>query len=474
MRSATGIILLLLLIVVAILYGFNGLYGQDAHEYLRMSRELHDVFSGGREMSDSIFPILFPFMGFLLSKIIPNDVIALQAVSMISFSVAFYFIVKIIGLLYENKPRTVWYTGLFLAVSPYVFRFGLLSMSDMLCLMLIVLALYSMVSFILRKKKYHAVLALFFCSAALATRYAVSPIVIPLMIVTGIIMIRRKDWRNLFLAALCAVVPLLPDWFLRHRLLFLKFDDGRFSVGYGSNAYAWSPLNFFRSDFINVDGVQHYDQWNIVYAFFNIIHPAFLFTGVVFLFFIRKSDWETGLSKLFISIILLYALFLAGLPYQSNRYLLQSFPLVIIFLYPAFIRMSERLFRRRSVVIAAVVSTVLLQAALFIYSFQSVHELNQTEKHISAIVKKYDPPVVYTTSITPALQSYGVKNTKDLFMERISSVEPGSYLLFNETQFSEHFEGKKPMMNYDFIRSHYHLILVDSMFDGWKLFRVEP
>jgi hypothetical protein len=87
---------------------------------------------------------------------------------------------------------------------------------------------------------------------------------------------------------------LLPDLLLRKRLLFFDLSGKGLPIDYGQNAYSWSPLNFFRNHFENADGYQHYDWWNIIGVTFNVIHPAFLFAGLILLFFMRKEDFESA------------------------------------------------------------------------------------------------------------------------------------------------------------------------------------
>ncbi|HXF28816.1 MAG TPA: hypothetical protein VN457_03115, partial [Chlamydiales bacterium] len=183
-----------LLVAIATGFHFNGLYGQDAHEYLRMMRELNDVFFHGKELSHTIFPLMYPLTGFFLYEIIRNDFIAMQLVSILSLVIAFYFLKKLLRLMYGESRVINVYLFLFFALSPYVLRFSLLSMSDMLCMTLLVMATFQAANFFVRKKNLSAALSFFFCLFAAGTRYAALIIIIPILIFAGWNLVRRKQW----------------------------------------------------------------------------------------------------------------------------------------------------------------------------------------------------------------------------------------------------------------------------------------
>src|SRR5882757_7658565 len=89
-----AVCLFLILILVAIIFQFNGLYGQDAHEYLRLSRALNDYFKNGIALAHSYFPIFYPLTGLLFSKFMLNDIVAMQLVSMLSLVTSFLYLKK--------------------------------------------------------------------------------------------------------------------------------------------------------------------------------------------------------------------------------------------------------------------------------------------------------------------------------------------------------------------------------------------
>jgi len=93
-RSANIILLLALLVLLALLnfaFSFNGLYGQDAFEYFRYTKELRTYWLGGSKPETFFWPEFFPLLGSLLSLIVSNVVLSLQLVSLLSFfGIIFY------------------------------------------------------------------------------------------------------------------------------------------------------------------------------------------------------------------------------------------------------------------------------------------------------------------------------------------------------------------------------------------------
>ena len=71
--------LTLLLFAVRVISGFNGLYGQDAYEYLRYTGRLTLFFQKGVNPGEFFWPVGYPFIASLLNLIINNGTIALQA-----------------------------------------------------------------------------------------------------------------------------------------------------------------------------------------------------------------------------------------------------------------------------------------------------------------------------------------------------------------------------------------------------------
>ncbi len=464
----------LLLAVTAVALHFNGLYGQDAYEYLRLSRAINALLNEGTGIPHSYFPILYPFAGFLLNKVLAHDILSMQVVSITALTAAFFYLRQLIRQMHGATHGLTAYLFAFFIFSPYVFRFGLLSMSDMLCLLFVVASVCHCVRYIQLPRNVEAVLFALYATAAVATRYAV----LPLLIVSAMLLLAKllysKKWLTLGMMMLTAGCVLVPDAFLRGRILFFQVQHAELFIDYASNAYQWSFLNFFRSGFDNPDGLQQYAQWNLATVTFQFIHPAFIFAGLLFIFFLQRNDFNTPATKLLLLMVAVYAFYLAGLQYQNNRYLLQSFPLVVALYYPAFSRIAMKYARQRVFQWSFFAVVLFIQLIFFGYSFRSIVAMNRAEKAIANSLKDYPGQPVYTCSITGALAAYEVENhVTDLYFEVIGRADTNALVLFNPSAFTEHFAGKNPMINWEWLNRRYVLTPVRTLPDGWYLYSIK-
>ena len=105
------------------LIGFDGLYGQDAYEYLRYSQEMKNYFSGGTFPGPFYWPIWYSLSGTILSYIIGDIGFSLQFISALSLGILALYMYKILRILYpKNDNISFYYIFTFGILSPYLFR----------------------------------------------------------------------------------------------------------------------------------------------------------------------------------------------------------------------------------------------------------------------------------------------------------------------------------------------------------------
>ena len=138
------LVLALVVLFIVRLIGFDGLYGQDAHEYARYGKELKIFFLTGVQPKDFFWPIYFSFFGALLDLIINDISWSLQLLSILSWAgtgvVSYLALEKLYGI--ENTKLKLLFTISFISFSPYFIRFGVSGMSDVLCTFFVVLTFY--------------------------------------------------------------------------------------------------------------------------------------------------------------------------------------------------------------------------------------------------------------------------------------------------------------------------------------------
>lgn len=460
------LIFLVSLIIFVIAVGFNGLYGQDSYEYLRFTNSLSLFYKTGTPTGDFFWPLMYPILGSFLSCVL-KPVIALQIISIISFVGAAIYVDKTIELVYasESKYKKVFVFLVFL-LAPYLLRASLVVMSDMLAVFFLAGAYYYMVKYrvFLQGRYFFMFIAL--AMAAIATRYAS----FVLLIVPGLFIktdfLKHFRWKAFIASGIVSVLIALPHFLLRSKapLAFLGHD---WITG-------WSPANFFKNSFFTADGHEQYPVYNILYVFYNLFHPAYCFAGVVLMLlsikhFKRSKMLIPGVS------ILLYALFLAGIPLQNLRFLLLSFPLVVIVLYEGFKELMDYLVEKGNFSspkkITVYVLIALIQLTLFYRVFMPFYHDNKIEEQVAEEVLKYPGIPIYTFSIDGALKAYGANNKIiSMYNTKLDSVKGQKLVLFNEAEFADEWKGQPPMLNWQYLQQKYLLTKVKDLPDGWTLY----
>lgn len=463
---------LLVMVVFVLLSGFNGLYGQDSYEYLRFTKALVVFYKSGISPGSFFWPLLYPITGSVLSFVF-GATFSLQLISICSLIGSAVFLEKINRLLYPEKAGFgKMYVFLAFMLSPYILRASLVIMSDMLCVFMVTGAWYCLFKYRSLPRGKYLIWFSAFAVAAIATRYAAMVILfIPLAVVAYHIVNDRR-WKAVAISIVVSAIIILP-YYLMHRYLPFAFIKDDWIT-------TWSFANFFKSDFITAGGgVSHYTIWNIVYVFYNLVHPAFCFAGIVFIMLSLKYVKKMWAEVVFIvASIVLYALFLAGIPFQNLRFLILSFPLVVVLFYPAFNRISVYLSERKGVskmkVNTIYIMAAIIQIAFFCRVLMPFYHDNKIEKQLSGLVLQYPGLPLYTFSVDGALKAYGVSNPiinlYDVKLDTLKQAPGEKLVLFNEKQWAEPWRGKNPMLNWNYIKHTFMLTKVKDLPDGWQLY----
>jgi len=119
---------------------------------------------------------------------------------------------------------------------------------------------------------------------------------------------------------------------------------------------------------------------------------------------------------------------------------------------------------------------IIIQSALFIRVFVPFYHYNKIEKQISGEVIKHDSATLYTFAIDAAIRHYGFKgiiiNMWEVKLDTLPIIQVPALVLFNEKQFSEEWKNKKPMLNWEYLKTHYQLIKLSDLPDYWELYSI--
>ena len=447
--------------------GFDGLYGQDSHEYYRYAGEVQAFFLGGERPGPFFWPVGYPLAIALLGVLGVEPGVAGQCLSALGLAGAFLFMRRTLCSLPNSIPAAATVYPLLCVVSaPYVLRSGVLVMSDALCLGAMAGAVYFCTRLCREYQTRWFVAGWLWAGVAVAIRF---PSMVMLVVPLGVavfLALKTGRWRDLFLGLLVFGVCWIPHVFFRAGGMLEFLDHGLLS--------GWSPLNWFAASFDGVDGLRSYRFPNLVFCFSTLFHPGFGVVFPVLLFFVRWADFRRKEVWGCLFGFLCTVAFLAGLPFQNSRVLMPTVILLLPVLYPAFLRVWGRVSNQRT--IGFLTGLILVtQGALFALSFRRVVVENQTERTIAARLHALPPRPLYTFAMDPALRSRQVPNeVRSIFTHRYTHFESGAYFLFNEQRYGLQFENGNPGQNWKALQSDYQLIGVERFEQGWLLVEIGP
>ena len=453
---------------------FNGLYGQDAHEYLRQSRVIFDRLHGlptpPVNLGDAEIAGGYPLAGALLQYLGPGAVRALQLVSWLAAAAALWLFEINLRLLSPGaREISRWVFGLLgLALSPYFFRAGFTSMSDALGLALLLAALFYALRAIEFDRTRDVIGFAVFAGLAVTTRYALAALLVLPALALVLERWRRRQYAWLAAMILAALLALAPLW-------WLKAGAPKGLLAH-SLLQDWSVLNFFKSTFVQASGTVTYPLPNLIYLFYPILHPGFCLVLPALFLLTKRTDAARYTKRLLLFSLTAYLLLLGGLPHQNLRYLLPAYVLLLLLFFPAwdrFFAYGLYFFKRLTYWLMA-----LALACQLFFCQQTLRPVlarnrqeHRTATALATRLKSGD--VVYAFDLDIALQSYlpGIE-FRNLWVQRYDRFPAGSYLLFNEPKLRDQWAGQNPMLNWTFARDRYRLQAIQNLPDGWTLYRI--
>lgn len=461
-----GAFVLLLIIITQSLH-FNGLYGQDGHEYLRYSLYLEDVFAGEEGDGNFFYPIAYPLFGTLLGYVFTNA-FSLQLISMISLVISAYCLYKILHIIHpSDRKEKVLFVSLIFVFSPFMLRASIIVMSDLFALMWVLLALWQFLQYWEKPELKYLIGFAVSVGLATITRYAtVMILLLPVLFLlykTGY----HKKYVHLPLAIFFILLGPAIQIYIKGVDVYGLFDHPLI--------LEWEFENMFKNQFDAHEGFLEYPFINILYPLSVLIHPGFFALFTPLLFFIKARDISSTKCLFLAGIFALYMLFLAGIPFQNDRFLLLAFPLLLPIFYPSFNRsvkwVKSKILWSGGVVVALI---ILLQLALAVRAVYPFWKMNQMERKIAQTVKELEnDKKLYTFGWDIALRSYDV-NMKmvNLRNDDVNDAQSGDYVLFNEDKLKSQWKGRSVMTNYQSLKDSFHLIERKDFDENWTLYEL--
>lgn len=438
---------------------FNGLYGQDSHEYLRFAKALKTGTQSNHSIEEFRWPKGYPRLGTLLSSIGLPVLTSLRLISLFAFIGLLLVVKRTIQLIFHNDAQ--WYLILGAATQIYFMRAGMLVMSDMLTAFYIVCVFYFLIQQEIKNKSVYFLGVLLFSVLAFLTRYASAPILIGALSYAIYLSGKRHGWWLLALATILIGVG----------AFFLMRMNNNWSTLSIAMMDQWSWSNVFSRSFHSSDGVSVHLVPNIMYVFGNFFHLGFLSFGVILLPFYKKL---LPLNKKVVGSVLLYLVLLIGLSTQNYRFLVISHSLVLILLYPTYESLSRWL-KGKHLYLFFILGTLLVNLVFGIYSFRKTLLVHNNEKAIVNELKKHikNEPI-YSFYVDQSLPSYEITNeVRNFYKKDYLEFEKGALVVFNENKFNKQWKDHRVMNNWNRLKANYELDTLATLSGNWEIYRIK-
>ena len=458
------LLLILFLAILTELLEYNGLYGQDAHAYFQYTRKLKSALIHQSEIPSFFWPVYYPLSGVLLSFLPFSQVKVLQLISISSLVGVTWLLSSLLNKQFTSHKSVILFvlSAFFLAPTPFIY--ALSTMSDSLTVFFVMTHFYFAYLFYHENKNSAFIASAVFALLAFLTRYAAVPVLLPSSLWLTYLVFNRKKWLTISYTLLVLIIISLPHF-------YIKGFEQQYNHHWLSN---WQVINFFQSSFVTHEGPHYFPRINLIYSIQHLFHPRFIFIGFPLLFFLRKEDFQSSFRLVVLASILLYMIFLGGIPYQSNRYLMLSFPLIIIVLFPAFNRAYLWIKHLGKVYFKLGITLFCIgQLTLIIYYFQPFYKRNQLEQNVVEVLKAHQAKSIYSFGMETAFGNYKIpQQIHSLWEHTYSSFVVGDLIFFNLPKYHDQWANQNPMINWEKLNRDYSLQPLQSWDDGWKLYMV--
>jgi len=457
----------LFLILLTSVIGYNGLYGQDSYEYLRYCTHLFDFLKNDVAPGNYYWTVNYPLLGAFLAYI-TGPAIALQLLSILSASWIVYLVCMFLFREFPGRElEVIFYVLLLLGASPYFFRYTISSMSDMMAISFACTAYYALYCGYKESHNRWLYATWFLAAMAVFTRFAMLPLLVPVILFSTFCVIKKFNLIFFIVAIAAALIPAGVHFFFKQNSYADIFQVYPMT--------GWSVSNYFKSSFTTVEGNLNYTLPNIIFVFSFLVHPGFLFPGILFLFLMFKKGTRPSLVYPVVSAgILLYLFFIAGMPSRNTRYLIPVLPFFIASCFPVYLIILSWLYKRENFRKVFFITMCVVQFLFTVMAFKPFYEYNKLEKFIANKIIEYHPSVLYTFGIDGAIRSYGYRGTIiNLWSNPLDTVQQGALLLFNKQQNDKQWKGKNPMLNYNLIVEKAGAVKIETLESGWEIYEIK-
>ncbi len=468
-----GLFTLSLALRVAFTVGFDGLYGQDPYAYYNYAQTVR--LSLGQTLPAFFWPLGYPVLLALGFTLFGQSAVTAQAISLLLGALLapmIYGLARQVGV----RPLGASAAALLMAFGGQAIQSRFVVMADIPALFWATLSALLLLHYLQHTDRHRWLyLAALTLAIACVTRWLYLAL-IPIWIIAVLSEWRAVRWRETLGAGIAAALILLPQAAVSLHSPYPVLDHAWVE--------GWSPANYLRSEFDNVDGHFAYQQINAQfyahpYADAYFLAPIFTLFMLVGLWVIRRK--RLALILLFGWAVLPY-LFLAGIPYQNIRFPLIVTPAVAVFSGIGLEAVFSH--HRRRVLLFAVILVVGLAWMLSTAKpMLTTFVANQTRDKTSVQWALQTIPAqarLYTFELTEPFKAYSSFEVHELYNETPDSLTAEfatpypqvSFLYINVWTIENQWQGRELQVVYHWLRDVVGLQYLDRS-GNYLLFRIE-
>lgn len=455
-------------LIVRYMFGFDGLYGQDAYAYLLHAREWRSFLLGGVLPGYFFWPPNYSIIGGVLAITFDSEFVSLQLISVLSLMGSGYFADRIIRETTElNEGVRLAFVTLGLLLSPYIFRLGMQGMSDMMTMCFLLGSFWFFHRTITNSGTNSMIGFSIFTALALTSRYPSIVVLIIPIIVTGYTLLSSRKFGILMIGLLAGSVILIPAIAWKWQWVEIWASANNFD-----GLYDWSVSNFFRAEFHRKDSFTSHLLPNILFNLSAWLHPGLLLFTVVLFPFLPNRAMTTFRWTILYS-ILAYILFLSGVPFQNSRVLTFIFPLILIFMAPAFGKFVELMNCQRFPIKSLFAIALVIQVGLTARALKPSVELAQFENElVDWIGSDHPTKTIYTSAFSQLFDAHETGNpTVQVFDSKVVEFQTGGLYIFNHG-WSKKLEGTMVMENWNRANSSMNVAEHRCWPNGWCVYQL--
>jgi hypothetical protein len=473
---------------MAVLRGFDGLYGQDAYAYFDYATmSVRDSILHLRPLEAFFWPPGYPLLVALVSLATGPQPVAGQVVSVVMGALVPVFTALLARELWPDDVATPVLAGVLVALSGQLWQSSVVVMADTTGLALATLAALALLRYARSGRLGWLIAASAAVAYAMLARWIYGLVAVPFTIYGLRVLMGRKEPGRaaLHAAAALAVAAALLVPVLGPPLLGLVSHPAEPASFAGNlQVYSWSPMNALRRDFFTADGHLSYALPNGVYyaiapgnlAFFGPLLAPWIAVGM---WAVIQKRSAAALSLIVGWAAVVYA-FHAGAPWQNFRFTLAYLPPLAV-LAATGLTWTWRSIDRRlaSVVALCAAAGLLVSGVAAVRLVQGFIDRKDEDVALVRWVQAQTPPNAQLLSFGPTLtlRHYTSLPTFDLFdvspsdVSSILATPAPTYLLLDERSVEDQWLNQPPSANFHLLRDGPGLTPIGSV-GSYTLYRV--